>query len=294
MQSCILFLLKGFSRVLAWLPRRYVRGLGALLGWLWIDVLRIRHRVIQENLDIAFPLVDRKTKLKWGRQSVHKLGGDFAEILTTPWFDKKWLETNISFEGLENLEHAKNQGKGAYILSLHLGNGDTAASALSMTGYRLFLISKYFRNKLLNSIWFYFRAAQGVKYIEAHSDKTAFEILRAIRAKSFVIFVLDQFMGRPFAVENTFFGRKTGTAYGLALFYLKTKSPVVPVYGYEGHDGRLHVVCEPPLDLESLRTSDQDKDIAILTQYFNDVIESIVKKHPQDWMWIHRRWKEYE
>ena len=294
MQSCILFLLKIFSRVLALLPRRGVRALGAVIGWLWIDVLRIRWKVIRENLEIAFPDVPWKIKRQWGRQSVHKLGGDFAEILTTPWMDQKWLQKNIVFEGLENLDRAKSQGKGVYLLSLHLGNGDTAASALSIKGYRLFLISKYFKNKILNSVWFYFRSAQGVKYIEAHSEKTAFEILRAIRAKDFVIFVLDQFMGRPFAVENTFFGRKTGTAYGLALFHLKTQSPVVPIYGFEGKDGRLHVVCEPALNLESLRTSDQDKDIATMTQHFNDVLEVIIKKHPKDWMWVHRRWKDYE
>ena len=57
---------------------------------------------------------------------------------------------------------------------------------------------------------------------------------------------------------------------------------------------RHHVVCEPALDLESLRTSDQDRSVAQLTQHFNDVIEAIIKKHPQDWMWIHRRWKDYE
>ncbi len=294
MQNYILFLFKVFARLLAFLPRRAVRGLGSMLGWLWIDVLRIRRNLIKENLDIAFPEVPLKQKMRWGRHSVHKLGGDFAEILTTPWLDQKWVNKNIVFQGLENLENAKSLGKGVYLLSLHLGNGDTAASALSMKGYRLHLISKYFKNKLLNKIWFYFRAAQGVKYIEAHSEKTTFDILRAIRAKEFVIFVLDQFMGRPFAVENTFFGRKTGTAYGLALFYLKTKSPVVPIYGVEGDDGRLQVICEPALDLESLRASDQDKDIAVLTQHFNDVIEAIIRKHPQDWMWIHRRWKDYE
>src|SRR5690606_32701116 len=143
-------------------------------------------------------------------------------------------------------------------------------------------------------IWFHFRGAQGVKYIEAHSDRTAFEILKAIRAKSLVVFVLDQFMGRPFGIETTFFGRKTGTAYGLALFYLKTRSPVVPVYGYEDDQGKMHMVCLPALELESLLGSDQDENILALTQKFCDVIEEAVKKHPTDWMWVHRRWKEYE
>jgi KDO2-lipid IV(A) lauroyltransferase len=294
MQRCTLFLLDILSRILALLPRRGVRFLGSLLGYLWIDILQIRRKVIQQNLDIAFPDVENSQKMRWGRNSVHKLGADFAEVLTTPFMDQNWLQKNVVFEGLEYLDQALIRGKGVYVLSLHLGNGDTAATALALKGYKISLISKYFKNRLLNTIWFHFRSAKGVKYIEAHSEKTAFEILRAVRTQSLVVFVLDQFMGKPFGIQSLFFGKKTGTAYGLALFYLKTRTPVVPIYGFEAEDGKLHVVCEPALDLESLLTSDQDRNILTLTQRFCDVIEAAVRKHPRDWMWVHRRWKEFE
>lgn len=294
MRTFLVIFLEALSRVLFLLPRRGLRWLGSLLGVLWIDVLRIRRKVIQENFDIAFPSMEQKEKWHIARHSVYRLGANFLEVLTVPRFDSKWLDKNIVFEGYENLEKAKSLGKGVYVLSMHLGNGDVIGSSLAMRGNDLHLITKIFKNKLVNDLWFHFRSAQGVKFIEAHGEKTAFEILRAIKQKGLVVFVLDQFMGRPFAIVTSFFGRKTGTAYGLALFYLKTRSPVVPIYGYEGPGGKLHIVCEPALDLESLVSSDQDKSILALTQHFCDVIESAIRKHPKDWMWVHRRWKEYE
>src|SRR5690606_28055274 len=124
---------------------------------------------------------------------------------TIPRYKSDWLHKNIIFEGEENLKQAEALNKGVYVLGMHLGNGDIAATSLVMAGHPLYLITKTFKNKLMNSIWFHFRGAQGVKYIEAHSDRTAFEILKAIRAKSLVVFVLDQFMGRPFGIETTFF-----------------------------------------------------------------------------------------
>lgn len=294
MTRLILFFLKIVTAILSLFPRSWVRGVGSILGWLWIDVFRIRMKVIKDNLEIAFPEKTQKEKHEIARTSVYNMGANFIEMLTTPSLDEKWLKKNIVFEGYENLEKARSLNKGVYLLGMHLGNGDITGTALAMKGQPIFLITKTFRNKIVNSIWFHFRGAQGVKYIEAHGEKTAFEILRAIKSKSLVVFVLDQFMGRPFAVETTFFGRKTGTAYGLALFYLKTKSPIVPVYAYEGPGHRLHVVTEPALELESLVTSDQDKSILNLTQRFCDVIEEAIIKHPKDWMWVHRRWKEYE
>ena len=100
-------------------------------------------------------------------------------------------------------------------------------------------------------------------------------------------------MGKPYGVASTFFGRRTGTAYGLALFALKTKSPVLPIYTYEGRDKKLHIVIEPAVDTSAYVTEDKEESQAKLTQAFNDKLEEIVRKHPEQWMWVHRRWKDF-
>ncbi len=284
----------GFGLMLSWLPRRLLRSLGASLGVLWFDIFRIRRQVVLGNLDLAFPEVAKQIKTQWGRYSVYQMGANFAEFFTLPHLNKSWIAKNAVFEGLEHFDAALAQSKGVYLLSMHLGHGDLAASLLCRKGYQLHLISKFFRSRWLNDLWFGVRGAGGMKFIEPHGAESPFRILRAIKEKAAVIFVLDQFMGKPFGVETTFFGHKTGTAYGLALFALKTRSPVVPVYSFEGDDGKVHVVFESAMDLTSWLTGNKEEVLQNVTQAFTDKIEECVRKHPQHWMWVHRRWKTYE
>ncbi|MEK6774065.1 MAG: lipid A biosynthesis lauroyl acyltransferase [Bdellovibrionota bacterium] len=276
------------------IPRKFLRGIGALLGVLWFDILRFRRKIIIQNLDIAFPEMNPQEKVKIGRQSVYQLGSNFLEFFTLPMLTKSWVEENAVYEGVENIQAALKKNKGVYLLSMHVGSGDMGASLISMLGIDVYLISKFFKTAWFNNLWFYIRKGQGVKFIEPHGRQTPFEILKAIKNKACVIFVLDQFMGKPYGVETSFFGKKTGTAYGLALFYLKTKSPVVPVYTFEGKDGKVHLVFEPELELENLISEGKDKTIADLTQNFTDQIEKIVRRYPDQWMWVHRRWKVFE
>ncbi len=289
-KSCLNF----FSFLLGLIPRQILRSLGAFLGVLWFDIFRFRRRVILQNLDIAFPEKSQAEKIKIGRQSVYGMGSNFLEFFTLPQLDQKWAQKHAVYEGTENIREALSQGKGVYILSLHLGHGDMGASLITLLGIEIYLISKFFKTRWFNDFWFYIRKGRGVKFIEPHGRQAPFEILKAIKNKACVIFVLDQFMGKPYGVETEFFRKKTGTAYGLALFHLKTGSPVVPVYTYEGHDGKIHLVFEPELKLSHLVSDDKDKTIADLTQYFTDQIEKIVRRYPEQWMWLHRRWKVFE
>lgn len=133
-----------------------------------------------------------------------------------------------------------------------------------------------------------------MRFIEAHGRKTPFEILRAIKDNEIVFFVNDQFMGRPYGVEVEFFGKKTGAAFGLAVFYTKTQSPIVPIYAFEGDDGKLHVKIDSEIEVDHLIREDREQTYALMTQEFTHILERIVRKHPSDWMWIHRRWKTFE
>lgn len=287
-------------KVFAILPRPLVRLLGITIGILWYDIIGFRKKIIFDNLEIAFPAGSTKhnitleDKRRIAKHSVYQLGAYFAEFFTLPSMNHSWLDQNVVFEKIENLDNAIAKNKGVYLLGMHMGSGDLTASSIALKGYDLYLISKKFKNKFFNDLWFYIRAIRGVKFIDAHGANNAFEILKAIKSKALVAFVLDQFMGRPYAVENYFFGRKTGTAYGLSLFVMKTKSPVIPVYAYEGKDNKYHIVFEEELELNELISDNKDETIRRLTQAFNDSIEACIRKHPEEWMWIHRRWKDYE
>lgn len=294
MKSLIKFCIKILSYLWFLLPRSWVRWLGGLVGFLWVDLFRIRRQVIVQNLEIAFPEWSEAKRKQIGRESVYNMGRGFFEFFTIPYLNKRWLETKVVFEGLEHYQKALERNKGVLLMSLHLGNGDLASAAVVMKGYPVTIITKIFKNKFFNELWFSFRGAQGVSYIDAHGPTTAFDILKTLKRQEGVIFVVDQFMGRPFGIETRFFGKTTGSAYGLSLFALKTKAPVIPIYTFEGEDRKMHVVFEPEVPLEDLVSEDKEASMLAITQRFNDKIEEIIRQHPEQWMWVHRRWKDFE
>lgn len=294
MRPLLGFLLKSFSQFLSLFPRSWVRSLGVALGILWIDVFRFRRKIVLDNLRLAFPQWSEEKRVQVGRRSVHMLGENFAEFLLIPSLTPAWIDQNVVIEGIENFREAHALGKGIYFLTLHLGDGDLSANVLAMKCCGIHIITKKFKNRLFNDMWFSIRGAQGVKYIEAHGNSTPFDILKALKKNEGVVFVVDQFMGKPYGIETLFFGKPTGTAYGLALFAQKTKSPVVPVYTYEGDDGKIHIVFEPMMDLKPLIGDDKNGTLLRVTQAFCDKVEAIIRKHPDQWMWVHRRWKDFE
>lgn len=275
------------------LPRPILRKLGSWVGFLWFDIFGFRKDVIFSNLDIAFPDMPSYDKYKIGRESVYQLGYNFSEFFVIPSLNQQWIDKNAVVYGWENVQAAQALGKGMFFLTLHLGNGDLGANVVVMKGQPLKIITKVFKTKWFNDLWFSVRGAQGVQYIDAHSPNNAFEILKALKKNEGVVFVLDQYMGPPYGIKTKFFGKDTGTAYGLALFVQKAKAPVLPIYTYQGPDGKIHIVIEPPVDIQDCLGDDKDETILNLTQRFCEKTEEIIRKHPEQWMWVHRRWKEY-
>jgi KDO2-lipid IV(A) lauroyltransferase len=97
-------------------------------------------------------------------------------------------------------------------------------------------------------------------------------------------------MGKPYGVESQFFGVTTGTAYGLALFWKKTQKPVFPLYTYWDDQQKFHICIDQAVDL----TADLSETNEVITNKFNRILEDIIKRHPDHWMWVHKRWKTFE
>lgn len=275
--------------VWGFLPRSFNLILGKVLAFLWFDFFRIRRRVILQNIGMAFPRLTNAEKVAIGRQSMQSLCRSFFDVMLIPSISNKWVADNVVFEGHEIVERYKSES-GVLFLTLHMGSGDLAAAAISQAVIPTTLISKRFRNAFLDEFWFSLRERATTQFIDAHSQRNAFEILSALKKHRGVVFVLDQFMGKPYGIETEFFGHKTGTAYGLALFAKKTHLPVIPVYTYWGEKGQMMIkFCEPvAMGSDVVETHEQ------MTNKFNQALEKIITAHPNEWMWVHRRWKTFE
>lgn len=259
-------------------------------AWLWVDVLKLRKKVVYDNIDIAFPGTKEETKKNWMRKSIYVLGRNLVDMGRIPYLNEEWIRDNVVVHGMENVP----RDQGFFFLTLHLGGGDLAAAIISEKVAPLSLITKRFSNEFADEFWFSLRTQSKTEFIDAHSKNNAFEILKALRLKRAVVFVLDQFMGKPYGIETEFFGRKTGTAYGLAVFAQKTKAPVILLYTYWDENNKLHISVETAVKIDDVATDDKLEAQRILTNRFNATLERIIKRWPDQWMWVHRRWKQFE
>jgi Kdo2-lipid IVA lauroyltransferase/acyltransferase len=283
----VIFIVRALCYIIFLCPRwsREVFGYG--LGILWFDILRIRRRVAIDNITASYPDWNKRKIIQTARRSVIEMGLTLSEFSELAFIEQEKLLSRVEFVDLHILDEALQKEKGVFILGLHMANGDYGISALSAKGYPMYLISKRFSVQWIDKLWFDIRGRFGTRFIAPR--KSSYDILKTVRKNGVVIFVLDQFMGPPLGVKTTFFGRSTGTAFGLALFAQKTQTPVIPSYSYRKKDGTLAVTFMPEVPFEE--KGDKNATLQFMTQRYTDTIESVVRKHPEQWMWIHRRWK---
>lgn len=221
------------------------------------------------------------------RKSLYHMGLTLTEFFSMPFLWADDFRKLYDVEGEEKLQKALAQGQGVFALSLHLGNGDLATAALASWGFPMHIISKIFQSKWLNKIWFASREAKGVHFIPPR--KSSYEILKVLKKKEVVVFVLDQYTGPPNGILTRFFGKQTGTALGLALFAQRSQAPVVPMYTYRTGPRKHKIVILDPIPFEE--KASKDETILHNTQLYLKAVEEAIQKHPEQWMWVHRRWK---
>ena len=279
-----------FAFIMNFLPWRINILFAEFLAWLWVDVFNLRKKVVYDNIDIAFPGTSEEVKKQWMKKSIYVLGRNLADMGRIPYLNEEWIKDNVVFHGLDNVP----RDQGFFFVTAHMGGGDLAVAIISEKVAPLSLITKRFSNAFADEFWFSLRTQSKSQFIDAHNKNNAFEILKALRLKRAVVFIIDQFMGKPYGIETEFFGKKTGTAYGLAAFTQKTKAAVLPLYTYWDDNNKLHIGVEPALKVDDVQSEDKVEDQRILTNRFNVAIENIIRRWPAQWMWVHRRWKDFE
>lgn len=258
-------------------------ALAWFLAFLWFDLFRIRRKVVLENLRVAFPEWSERDRVRAARRSLRHLGLNFVEYSFLPWLNQNNFNDYFEFQGLDVLDEALSKGRGVLLLTLHLGHGDMACAGLALKGYPMVMVSKFFKLQWLNELWFGMREKVGVKFIPPRDSSYA--LLKSLKRNAAVVIPLDQFTGPPIGVRTTFFGRETGTAAGLAVMSERSKAPVVSVYTVRTPEGR-HLV-------RFVREMRLEGGVERVTQAYNDELESFVRQYPEQWMWLHRRWKRF-
>lgn len=270
------------------LPRPLARAIGITLGHL-VYVLHGRlRRVGMRNLDMAFPDRSRADKRKILRGVFTSLGRQLAEICLFPRYTAENVSDVVIYDGFENFQNASDAGKGVLFLTGHLGGWELSAFAHSLYGHPLRFVMRPLDNPYLDRMVREYRTMHG--NIPILKDDPVRELLRAMKEGATVGILMDTNMMPPQGIFVNFFGIPAGTASGLARIALRTDAAVVP--GFTLWDPVLRkyrLRFDPPVKL--VRTGDNNADIVTNTQVFTNVIEGFVRKYPDQWLWVHRRWK---
>lgn len=274
--------------LLARLPRRWLYALTGALAWLaW--ALRIRRRVVMDNLRLAFPEKPAAERRDIARRTYRHLGRMAAEIVLVPRMSPEELERALVFENLGALEEAKARGKGVVACTAHYGNWELLQAGCSLRGIPISSISRHQARTGADSMLKRTRRQAGVEELMVEKGATLKAALRALRQGRVLGYVIDQNVSRRRAVFPTFFGTPAATSPTPAYLAIRNGAAVVFGLAVPAEDGRYRVIIEGPLEVPD--TGDRQRDVLAFMQHLNDRLEHYVRLHPHVWYWLHRRWK---
>jgi KDO2-lipid IV(A) lauroyltransferase len=283
-------LLISLSFLLNLFPFRILCALGDALGWIWFTLFPFRKKVVTDNLRLAFGnSLDADQIERLARANYLHYGRMIFEMLISICWTVEDYQKKIVLTGAENALKVHRAGTGAFFLTCHLGPFELLPGVGLGVGLPVDIVVKHARNKRAEKFLQWYRGRLGANVLIEYG--TAKDILRALSRGHFVGFMLDQFMGPPIGLPVKFFGQPAGTAASIALLTEKRDVPILPVYAYR-EGSKLHVVMEPPVQYPPL-SADKETRLFEKTQHLNDVLERIIRERPEQWLWLHRRWKAY-
>ncbi len=275
-------------RTISLLPRQIARKLGANIGFLAFHLLRRLRDTGLRNLRMTFPEKHESERLETLRGVYRHLGHLLAEFCKMSAYTVEQASAFIRYEGLEHYRAARAEGRGVLVLTGHLGAWELSSFFHSLMGYPMGLVIRRLDNPLVDGFVNRIRCLHGNRVI--HKDDFARGLIAAMHAGETVGILMDTNMTPPQGVFVPFFGKLACTASGMARVALRTGAAVVPGFLLWEEDEQRYVLRFGPR-VGLIDTGDAEHDATANTAKFTTIIESYVRQYPDQWLWMHRRWK---
>ena len=275
-------------RFLGALPRPLAHAMGIALARLVYLVHGKLRRVGMRNLAIAFPERSKAEHRRILRTVFDGMGRQLAEFSRFPKYTRENLHEVAVYEGFEALEEPRKRGKGVLFLTGHFGAWEVGSFAHSLYGHPIKIVVRDLDNPLVDGLVRHYRTLHGNVTIDNREFLRS--LLSSMRAGETVGILMDTNMTPPQGVFVDFFGTLACTAAGMARVAMKTGAAVVPAYTLWDPALKKYKVCFEP-ELEIVHTGDTEHDVTANTAIFTKALEKIIRAHPDQWLWVHRRWK---
>ena len=282
------WLVVAVARTLGRLPRALARLLASLIAIAVYWALGRLRRVGIRNLEFALPALSAAERDRILYGVYRHLGWQLVEFCRmtryTPQNTANWLRT----EGLDRFLAAQARGKGVLIVTGHLGAWELSSFYHSLMGHPMGMVIRRLDNRRLDDFVNGIRCLHGNRVL--HKDDFARGLLTAMRTGETVGILMDTNMTPPQGIFVQFFGREACTASGLARVALKTGAAVLPGFMLWEPDEKKYVLHFGP-EIQFQRTNNPESDIQAATQQCAAATEDWIRRYPDQWLWIHRRWK---
>jgi len=285
-ESIALAILRETARWVAGMPLERALRLGRGLGWVLGKVVRWRRWEVLHSLRRSLPELSLLRIRRICDEMYAQQGMNLVEMLRLTVLGPQDLEGRVQVKGWEYLRESLQRGRGAIILTAHLGNWDLLGILGLRHGIPVTIITKGVKNSAVDRFWQGSRRRLGINLVPARDSYRT--CLRALHRNEVVGFILDQNMIREEGVFVEFFGQPACTTPGLAYMAAHSGASVVPVFTVR--DSTTHHVVRllPPLAPPADR---RPETIRQATQEYTRIIEEMIRRHPEQWIWMHRRWR---
>ncbi len=284
--TLLVSLVKFLIWISSWLPARWLHAIFSTLSKVAFYLLKKERDKTIANVKIGYPDKTEKECRTFAREVFIYLGVNYADLakgLTVR--TQGHYRKVIQIEGEKHFEEAYKKGKGVLALTCHRGAFELVGTYCGLH-YPTVGVGAKLKNKALDRLLVDNRTSRGIDF--THRGKNTLKLIRALKQGKVVIMLIDQDTDKVKNVFVDFYGEKAATPIGAALLAQKTGSAVVPM-AMSIQNGKQVLTIRPKIEI--VNTENEDEDIQTNTQLMSDALETFIKEHPEQWVWVHERWK---
>lgn len=283
---------KFFVWFLGLLPNKTIYKITYFVAMVFFRLEKRRSTLTIKNLTLAFPDKSKEEIYNLAKKSYESLSMTLAEIILM-------LNDKIDFDSMVNNKddflqklslYTKNAKNGIIIITAHFSNWELAAQFLPKNGYPMTAIGRRGNNELIeNNFTTPFRERYGNKNI--YKEQAILNIIQTLKENKIVGLLIDQKAGGKSSIKVKFFGHDADTTNSIAVLKLKYNPLVIPIFMPRTENGKYTPIIIEPIEYIANEESNKAKKVEKMTQEYNDILEEVIKAYPEQWFWMHNRWR---
>lgn len=273
-------------------PASFVYSFCNIIAALFFKYDKRRSVLTLKNLHLIYPEKSDEEVLALAKDAYRNVSMTVAEILLmlTDRFDMSAMIENAE-EAIEKLKkYAQNSNMGTIMLTAHFSNWELAAHFVAQNGFPMLVIARRGNNLLIEkNLTTPLREKYGNKNL--FKDHAGGGIIKCLKNNQRVGLLVDQKASGASSIKVKFFNQESDTVNSIAILKLKYNPTILPVFAVRQKNGKYQILIKEPVDYVAEEESDEKIRVAKMTQKYNDIMEEVIRAYPEQWFWMHNRWR---